>query len=86
PHRDADYRHLPEELNFWCPLTPVFESNSLYVESAPGLADWHPFTLPAPEPGGEGSCVAWFGNQCRHFTLPNDTDQTRVSFDSRAVP
>merc|ERR1719359_1167897 len=31
PHRDAEYGHVPEELNFWVPLTPVGGSNSLFA-------------------------------------------------------
>lgn len=29
PHRDADYGHVPEELNFWMPLTPVWGSRAV---------------------------------------------------------
>ena len=28
----------------------------------------------------------FWGNQLRHFTQPNDTGSTRVSFDLRCVP
>ena len=28
----------------------------------------------------------FWGNQLRHFTQPNDTNSTRVSFDLRCVP
>ena len=39
--------------------------------------------------GGEeeaGECVVWWGNACRHFSLPNTTTTTRVSIDCRIVP
>jgi len=64
PHRDADYRHQPEEVNFWCPLTRVRGTGSLYVESRPGIADWHPFEAAAPD-DTHGHCIVFWGNQCR---------------------
>ena len=39
-HCDSDYDgHSSAECNFWVPLTRVSASNSLHVESAPGLGD-----------------------------------------------
>ena len=38
------------------------------------------------ERDGVGQCVLFWGNQCLHYTLPNDTDTTRVSIDFRVVP
>lgn len=33
-----------------------------------------------------GEFVSFYGNRCWHFTLANETDTTRVSFDMRVVP
>ena len=44
-HIDADYHHQPAEVNFWIPLTEVFGTNTLFVESAPGEGDYHPIEL-----------------------------------------
>jgi hypothetical protein len=79
PHRDFDYYHQPAEINIWIPLTKVFGNNTLYTESAPECGDYHPFILEL------GQAVSFWGNQCRHYTVPNDTDWTRVSFDIRVV-
>ena len=79
-HCDADYHHQPLELNFWIPLTSCSDSNTLWVESAPGKGDFHPFELKP----GEG--MRFWGHSCEHYTLPNETDHTRVSFDFRVVP
>lgn len=79
-HRDADYGHIPEELNYWVPLTPVWGSNSLFVETFPGRGDFTPFE------GSAGEMFRWWGNQCEHFVVANSTDGTRVSFDFRVVP
>ena len=45
-HNDEDYHHQPSELNFWLPLSDVFGTNSLWVESQPKLgkfaySDYH---------------------------------------------
>jgi len=79
-HRDAEYGHLPEELNFWLPLTPVFGSNSLYSERFPGDGTFEAFE------GGPGDAFMFWGNQCEHYAEPNSTNNTRVSFDFRVIP
>jgi hypothetical protein len=47
-----------------------------------------PFTFHAFQPVeltyGQG--FRFNGNECRHYTLPNATDSTRVSIDLRVVP
>lgn len=79
-HRDADYHHQPNELNIWLPLTPCQGSNTLWSESSPGLGDYRPFEL-VP-----GQCMLFWGHQCSHYTVPNETGVTRVSIDFRVVP
>lgn len=80
PHRDADNGHPSAEINFWCPLTRCDGSNSLFVESAPGLGDF------APLESAYGEANRFWGAQCMHHTEPNETERTRVSFDFRVVP
>ena len=80
PHCDSEYGHQRGELNFWLPLTRVSGSNSLYAESAPGLADFASFELEY------GECQRFWGARCLHFTKANETSRTRVSFDFRVVP
>ena len=79
-HCDAQYHHQPLEVNFWIPLTQTYGSNSLWVESTPGAGDFSALEL-SP---GEG--VRFWGHSCEHYTLPNETDETRLSFDFRVVP
>ena len=79
-HCDADYHHQPNELNFWLPCTACYGTNTLWTESAPGRADYHPLEL------GVGKFVQFYGHQCDHFTLPNETGKTRLSLDFRVVP
>ena len=79
-HCDADYGHQLCELNFWLPLTRVHGSNSLYAESTPGRGDYSAFEL------GYGGVQRFWGAACRHYTVANTSDITRVSFDFRVVP
>lgn len=80
PHRDYDYGHPVEELNYWVPLTPVEDSNSLYAETFPDTGDFKAF-------GGDvGDMFRWWGNMCNHYAKPNVTGVTRVSLDFRLVP
>ena len=78
-HRDVDNGHPSAEINYWLPLTRVGGSNSLYSESAPGRADYAPFE------SEYGQVTRFWGAQCMHYTLPNETDRTRVSFDVSAI-
>jgi hypothetical protein len=79
-HTDAEYCHQPGEVNFWLPLTEVFGTNTLWTESAPGRKDF------APLVARPGQVVRFYGNQCEHYTMPNEEDVTRVSLDFRVVP
>eukprot|EP00967_Tisochrysis_lutea_P042109 scaffold50686_cov35-Tisochrysis_lutea.AAC.1 len=80
-HRDIDYdNHHAAEINFWCPLTPVLGSSALHLETAPNAGDFRPVPL------NVGQVLRFNGSLCRHFTVPNQTDATRVSFDLRCIP
>ena len=79
-HRDADYHHQQNEINFWLPCTPAYGSNTCWSESAPGVGDFRPFELDF------GEMVQFWGNQCLHYTLPNDTPHSRLTIDFRVIP
>eukprot|EP00929_Paragymnodinium_shiwhaense_P047087 TRINITY_DN2389_c0_g1_i3.p1 TRINITY_DN2389_c0_g1~~TRINITY_DN2389_c0_g1_i3.p1 ORF type:complete len:346 (+),score=58.99 TRINITY_DN2389_c0_g1_i3:59-1096(+) len=78
-HRDEDYKHARGEINFWIPLTQVYDTNSLYVESKRDVEDFKAFEA-AP-----GELLRFYANQVWHYTVPNETPHTRVSFDFRVV-
>jgi len=80
-HRDQDYpKHQPAEINFWLPVTNVFGTNALWLESSPGLGDFRPRALEF------GELLRFNGYECRHYTVRNESEVSRVSFDLRAVP
>jgi hypothetical protein len=77
-HRDAEYGHQEGEVNFWMPLTGYARTQTtLWVESAPGSADFHPLEL-AP-----GEIAAFHGTLLHHRVPPNVSACTRVSLDFR---
>ena len=81
-HKDGDdnLRHPRGELNFWFPLTKTFDTNTMWVESKPGMKDYHPIeTTP-------GHMLVFDGNRCLHGNKVNTTNKTRVSFDFRILP
>jgi hypothetical protein len=79
PHCDASYGFSQGNINFYVPLTKIFGTNSLILESTPGLEDWHTIEL------DYGSLKRFYGSQCSHFTAENTTDQTRISLDFRVI-
>jgi len=81
-HRDSDYGHQPAQINYWLPLSRACGSNTLHVE---GLKK-NDMTMVTPLEGDFGMMHRFHGNDLFHFTLPNDTEHTRVSLDFRVVP
>jgi hypothetical protein len=100
PHKDADYWHDSNEINYWVPLVPVSGSNSLWSESEPGKGfcdlSSHPHSTYIAPPVGDfhsfdldgtaGELMRFYGNGCQHYTTENETTTCRVSFDFRVIP
>jgi len=80
-HRDADYGHSPDEINFYVPLTEARGTNTIWTESKPGEKDWSPF-----EPMQYGEIMEWDGANLAHGNCTNTTGKTRVSIDLRVMP
>jgi hypothetical protein len=78
PHCDIVYGLSLANINFHIPLTPVYGTNPLFIESHPGREDWHPLLTKTV-----GLGFIFDGARCIHFTLENTTDHTRVSLDFR---
>jgi hypothetical protein len=79
-HTDTKYGHPDGEITFWLPLTPAFGTNSVWVESAPGTADYHPIIM---QPG---AMFVFDAGRLRHGNKINRTKSTRISFDFRCIP
>lgn len=79
-HRDRDYFHSPQEINFWLPLTKAWDTNTVWIESAEGKEDFRPLEL------GYGEFLLFDGANLKHGNKVNRTGFTRVSFDFRIIP
>jgi len=84
-HKDKDYRNLEwaekvKELNYYIPLTDVYETNTVWTESEEGKGDFKPIN------SNYGECVEWDASNLTHGNKDNLTGQTRVSFDFRVIP
>lgn len=77
---DKDHCHPEWEINFHIPLTRTRDSQSIWIESVPGLGDYSPVNLEY------GEIYIFDGNRCTHGNKENITDSTRVSFDFRIIP
>ena len=78
-HSDVYYKFSQASVNYWIPLTQVSGTNSLVIESRPGLEDWHSLE------GDFGDVFQFWGAMCAHFTPENTTTVTRVSLDFRII-
>lgn len=81
-HCDSDdnHRHPDGEINFIIAITKMFNNNTVWIESKPGLGDFEPLNL------DPGEYVQFNGNKCIHGNKDNDTNFTRMSFDFRVLP
>lgn len=79
-HRDRDYGVNPAHLNVWIPLTRVWGSNSIWIESEEGMADFSPVELEY------GQILIFDGPNLCHGSIFNDTPSSRVSMDFRFSP
>jgi hypothetical protein len=79
-HTDGDYGHPVGEVNFWVPLTPAWSTNSIWIEKAPGTADYDPVEL------SPGHFLMFDAVQWSHGNVVNETGCSRVSFDFRCIP
>ena len=81
PHCDSDELgcHPIGEKNFLVPITKMFNSNTLYIESEPGKKDYQPINLEY------GNLLYFNGNKCIHYNERNKEGKLRISLDFRIV-
>ena len=76
-HRDVDYNHPIESINFILPLTPMYSTTSVKVEAVPFTNQFEELYASV------GEVVAFHGALLKHGTEANQTNHTRVSCDFR---
>jgi len=77
---DKNHQHPVGEINFTIPLTKMYDTNAIWVESFPAMCDYNPME------GENGDLFMWDGNRCAHYNKFNTTGYTRISFDFRILP
>lgn len=79
-HKDSDYGHHEQEINFFIPVTKCFKTNAMWIESSPNSEDYIPVNL------NVGQMLVFNGANLGHGNKLNKTGLTRVSFDFRVLP
>lgn len=81
PHCDSDElgRHPLGERNFLIPLTAMYGTNRLFIESEPGKKDFEGITL------NHGELFVFDGNRCVHYNENNVEPTLRISLDFRVI-
>lgn len=79
-HKDKQYNHNLEEVNFFLPFTDAYDANTVWVESEEDKGDFAPINV------NYGNVVMWDGCNLTHGNKPNTTSNTRVSCDFRVIP
>jgi len=83
-HKDSDFGHHPQEINFIIPLTDMFNTNTIFVEprvnSNTPLETYQPLTLTVNQ------CAQVQFSQLYHYNQRNTTQVTRISLDLRVIP
>ena len=81
PHYDSDNlgKHPIGEKNFILPITNMYGTNTVYIESEPGKKDFQPLEAKY------GDLLYFNGNTCTHYNLKNKEDDIRISLDFRII-
>ncbi len=78
-HRDSEYSHSSKEINVYLPMTKVWDTNTIWVESERDKKDYEPMEAEY------GEYYIWDGANLMHGNKVNDTGRTRVSIDFRLI-
>jgi perosamine synthetase len=81
PHCDSDSlgNHPIGEKNFILPITKMYGTNRLFIESSPGKQDFQGIDLEY------GDLFYFNGNRCTHFNEKNIESDIRISLDFRVI-
>ena len=67
-------------MSYAIPITKCFGNNSVWIESEPNKADYHPVRMQF------GNLLSFSGGTHKHGNKMNDTSKSRISFDFRIMP
>ena len=77
-HRDSDYGHPKESINFWLPFCDTKKTNTLWLESKKNLKDFKPKKMQYGE-------ILTFDSSLKHGVELNKENTTRISMDFRVM-
>ena len=77
-HRDSEYGHSKNEINFWLPLTDAKKTATLHIEDSYMSEIYSPIDLKYGQ-------ILIFNSLLKHGTEINRENYTRVSFDFRIM-
>jgi hypothetical protein len=83
-HRDAEFNHSCEEINFIIPLTDMYDTNSIYYEQSIN-SNIHPENFLNLNITPNNFFMCYF-NKLLHYNRINTTGKTRMSLDFRIIP
>ncbi len=78
-HKDSDYNHPINEINFFIPMTKAYNTNTIWIETKPGSEEYEPIDLEY------GEAFMFNGGIYKHGNKINKTSRTRVGFDFRVI-
>lgn len=78
-HKDSDYGHPKNEINFWIPFTDTFSTNTIWVESHKGLGNYTPKSI------NYGEMLKFDGANYMYGNKVNDTGISVLSIDFRVI-
>ncbi len=76
-HKDVTITKRVDQINLWIPVTDVYDTATLWIESDYETADYSPI------PVKYGQALIFDGGYLMHGTKANTTNTTRISFDLR---
>jgi len=81
PHYDSDDlgKHPIGEKNFLLPITKMYRTNRIFIESEPGKGDFQGIDLEY------GDLFYFNGNTCTHYNEKNIENDIRISLDFRII-
>jgi perosamine synthetase len=81
PHKDSDKisNHPIGEKNFIIPITKMYNTNSIYIESESDKKDFKSINL------DYGDLFFFNGNTCTHYNEKNKENKLRISLDFRII-
>ena len=69
-HKDKDYNHGEDEVNFFLPITDAYSNNTIWTESEEDKGDYKPMDV------NYGEIVMWDGANLSHGNKINNTSNS----------